>query len=560
MAIREENKRLEEVDRRYVWHPFTQMKEWANEKPVIIVEGRDCFLKDINGRWYLDGVSSLWVNVHGHRKAELDDAIRAQIEMVAHSTLLGLANVPSINFAEKLVSRIHASLGEGLNKVFYSDDGSTAVEAALKMAFQYWKHKGVEGKEGFISLDNAYHGDTLGAMSVGGVGLFHGAFSPLFFKTHRAPSPYCYRCKLTSQGPEQCGFLCLKEMEKLLNERMGKIAAVIVEPLVQAAGGMIVHPPGYLKGVRDLCTEYNVLMIADEVATGFGRTGRMLACEHEGVLPDILCLSKGITGGYLPLAVTVTTEKVYNAFLGEYAEFKTFFHGHSYTGNPLACACAIASLELFEKEKTIENLQPKVKLLGDWLGGLLANANVGDVRQSGLMAGIELVKDKVTKELHRPEEKIGWRVAYAARDNGVLIRPLGNIVVIMPPLSISMENLAQMLSVIEDAINSATEVDRLVSALEPEQAAAETTSASKLQTGYNDNIRFEDVLYHVQTEDLGSDKAQIRTLVYKEGRIVMSKVSPYDEIKAGGPVSAKVLYQHQAIIKGIKAGKLKSRA
>jgi adenosylmethionine-8-amino-7-oxononanoate transaminase len=455
VSILDENKDLEELDKKYIWHPFTQMKEWLEEKPIIISEGRDCFIKDIYGRWYLDGVSSLWVNIHGHRKKEIDNAIKEQVDIISHSTLLGLGNVPSIKLAEKLVQIVQKLLPSSLSKVFYSDDGSTSVEVALKMAFQYWRHKGIEGRNTFVSLNNAYHGDTIGAVSAGGIDIFHKAFEPLLFKTYKAPSPYCYRCEL-GKGYPGCGLACLDKMEKILKTHSDRIAAIIVEPMIQAAGGMITFPPGYLKGVKELCSQYNILLIADEVATGFGRTGRMFACEHEGVLPDFLCLSKGITGGYLPLAVTMATEEVYNIFLGEFKDLKTFFHGHSYTGNPLACAAAIVCLDLFEKEEVLKSLKGKIEILETWLREVLNLKHVGDVRNIGLMAGVELVKDKETKESYDWADKIGWHVAYHARDNGVIIRPLGNVIVIMPPLSISEQNLHQLLKVIRDSIVAVT--------------------------------------------------------------------------------------------------------
>lgn len=477
MEILNENRYLEESDKKYIWHPFTQMKDWLDERPLIVSEGRDCFIKDIYGRWYLDGVSSIWVNIHGHRKKEIDDAIKKQIDKISHSTLLGLSNVPAIELAEKLIKLVQESRGQGvkgsseikssnprtlepsnpavLSKVFYSDDGSTSVEVALKMAFQYWVHKGIERKHSFLYLHNAYHGDTLGAVSVGGIETFHKVFSPLLFKTYDVPSPYCYRCELELSYPN-CKTACLERMEDTLRENSSEIAAVIIEPVVQAAGGMIVSPAGYLKGVRDLCTRHNVLMIADEVATGFGRTGKMFACEHENIIPDIMCLSKGITGGYLPLAATVTSDAIYSAFLGKFKELKTFFHGHSYTGNPLACAAALACLEIFEREETLKNLQPKIEILENWLEKIAGLPHVGDVRNKGFMAGIELVKGKNTKKPYSLEEKIGWKVAYHARDNGVFIRPLGNVIVIMPPLSISIENLQQLLKVIRDAIVAVT--------------------------------------------------------------------------------------------------------
>jgi adenosylmethionine-8-amino-7-oxononanoate transaminase len=473
-----EYRHLEESDKKYIWHPFTQMKEWAGEKPLIIAGGEGCHLVDTDGKRYLDGVSSLWVNIHGHRRREIDAAIKAQIDRVSHSTLLGLSNVPAIQLAERLVGVVNRSLCRGdppwspsfgqaqgpapatasrhaLTRVFYSDNGSTSVEVALKMAFQYWKHKGVGGKNCFLSLNNAYHGDTLGAVSVGGIDIFHSAFGPLLFRTFKAPSPYCYRCELAAEYPG-CGLACLEKMEEILKARHREIAALIIEPLVQAAGGMIVFPPGYLEGTRDLCRKYGVLFIADEVATGFGRTGRMFACEHESVVPDIICLSKGITGGYLPLAVTVATDEVYDAFLGEFSELKTFFHGHSYTGNPLGCAAALACLDIFEKEGTLEKLASKISFLEERLRALSGLPHVGETRNRGLMAGIELVRDKKRKEPYAWEEKMGWRVCYLLRDKGILLRPLGNILVIMPPLSISEEELSGMLDAIRDAIEEAT--------------------------------------------------------------------------------------------------------
>ena len=446
----------EDLDKRYVWHPFTQMKEWSGETPTIVSEGKGCFLKDTEGRWYIDGISSMWVNIHGHRRQEIDNAIKNQLDRIAHSTLLGLANIPASKLAEKIVGLLDASLsrfGSPLTKVFYSDNGSTAVEVALKMAFQYWKHQGVEGRHSFLAFNNAYHGDTLGAVSVGGVDIFHSVFEPLLFKTHKSLSPYCYRCEL-GLDPQHCGMKCLESLEKILSRYAHEIAAVIIEPLIQAAGGMIVAPKGFLKGVRRLCRAYNVLLIADEVATGFGRTGTMFACEHEGVMPDLICLSKGITGGYLPLAVTVAGEELYKAFLGDFSEQKTFYHGHSYTGNQLGCAAALACLDIFEKDKTLEKLQPKIAFLKSWLDEIRGLPHVGDTRNAGLMAAVELVKDKETKDPFPYGEKAGWKVCLDVRRKGVFIRPLGNVLVLMPPLAISMENLQAMLKHIEDSIRS----------------------------------------------------------------------------------------------------------
>jgi len=453
MSIQTQRQYIEKLDKNYLWHPFTQMKEWIEEPPLIITEGRGSFLKDMLGRWYIDGVSSIWVTVHGHRKKEIDEAIKDQIVKISHSTLLGLTHPPASLLAKMLIDIVP----KGLSRVFYSDNGSTAVEIGLKMAFQYWQHKGNKTKTKFLSLNNAYHGDTIGAVSVGGIELFHEKFSPLIFKSYKAPSPYCYRCKPGKKYPS-CKLFCLQRMEIIMKKHHEKIAGVILEPLVQAAAGMILSPPGYLKGVRRLCSKYNILMIADEVATGFGRTGKMFACEHENVTPDILCLAKGITGGYLPLAATITTEKIYRAFLGRYEDFKTFFHGHTYTGNQLACAAAIANLKVFKREKTLKILQKKIEIMRKELEKIEDCPHVGEVRQKGFMVGIELVKDKKTKEPYPLKEKIGWKVCYRVREKGAIIRPLGNVIVLMPPLSISHQELKSLTRIVAEAIREVTEV------------------------------------------------------------------------------------------------------
>ncbi len=451
MNIRSVKKHIERLDKEYLWHPFTQMKEWAGEEPVIITEGRGSFVRDISGRWYIDGVSSIWVTVHGHRKKEIDAAIKEQIDRISHSTLLGLTHPPAALLAGMLVK----ITPEGLCRVFFSDNGSTAVEIGLKMAFQYWQLRGDRRRTKFLSLSNAYHGDTIGAVSVGGIALFHEIFSPLLFRTYRAPSPYCYRCELGGRYPS-CRLLCLEKTEEILKRHHEEIAALIIEPVVQGAAGMITSPPGYLKGVRRLCSKYKVLMIADEVATGFGRTGRMFACEHEGVSPDILCLAKGITGGYLPLAATLTTEKIYRAFLGRYEDLKTFFHGHTYTGNQLACASAIANLRLFRKERTLQKMQGKIALLKKELERISELPHVGDVRQAGFMVGIEIVKNRETREPYPLKEKTAWRICGRAREKGLLIRPLGNVVVLMPPLGISRRELKILSGITAEAVREVT--------------------------------------------------------------------------------------------------------
>ena len=429
------------------------MQEWVQEEPLIIERGKGSYLYDTNGRKYLDGTSSIWVNVHGHRHPALDQAITQQLKKIAHSTLLGASNPPAIKLARELIRLVP----KGLTRVFYSDNGSTAVEVALKMAVQYWQQAGRRAgpKTSFLHLKLAYHGDTIGAVSVGNIELFHARFKPLLFPTVEAEPPYCYRCPLTLTYPS-CQLACTDPIEKLLKAHRRNLAGFIIEPLIQAAAGMITQPTGYLKRIRELCTEYDVLLIADEVATGFGRTGTLFACEHEGVLPDLMAISKGLTGGYMPLAATLTTEEIYKAFLGRYDDFKTFFHGHSYTGNPLGCAVALANLEVFRNEKTLSRLQPKINLLSRLLEPLRELTHVGDVRQQGFMAGIELVQDRLTKSAYPIETRIGHLVAQAARERGLLIRPLGNVIVLLPPLSISSQELTKMVAILRRSIEAAT--------------------------------------------------------------------------------------------------------
>ena len=417
---------LAAADRAHLWHPFTQQRGWTEEPPLVVEWADGTDLIDVDGRRYIDGVSSLWCNVHGHRHPRIDAAVHAQLERVAHSTMLGLSHRPAIELATRLVELAP----RGLTRVFYSDSGSTAAEIALKMAFQFWKQRGEE-RSRFVALRMAYHGDTIGSVSVGGIDLFHSLYRPLLFDTLKAePGDAAH-------------------MERLLREHEGEVAAVIMEPLVQGAAGMLVHPEGYLRSVRELCDRYDVLLILDEVATGFGRTGRMFACEHEGVSPDLLCLAKGITGGYLPLAATLTTERIYEGFLGEFQEFRAFFHGHTYTGNPLACAAALATLDVFRDERTLERLRPKIELLGALLGPLAAHPAVREVRRCGFMVGIEL--DEFPLEL-----RMGHRVTLEARRRGAIIRPLGDVVVLMPPLAISEADLRRLARITTAAIDAAT--------------------------------------------------------------------------------------------------------
>jgi adenosylmethionine---8-amino-7-oxononanoate aminotransferase len=417
---------LDSADRAHLWHPFTQQRGWVQEPPLVIERAEGSELIDVEGRRYIDGVSSLWCNVHGHRHPRIDAAVRSQLERVAHSTMLGLSHSPGIELAQRLAEIAPA----GLTRVFYSDSGSTAAEIALKMAFQYWRQRG-ERRTRFVALQNAYHGDTIGSVSVGGIDLFHSLYRPLLFDTLKA----------------QPGDVT--ELEALLAWNEGEVAALIMEPLVQGAAGMLLHPDGYLRAARELCDRHGVLLILDEVATGFGRTGRMFACEHEEVAPDLLCLAKGISGGYLPLAATLASERVYEGFLGEFHELRTFFHGHTYTGNPLACAAALASLEVFEEERTLERLQPKIELLGELLEPVAAHPGVREIRRRGFMVGIELTEAPL-------ELRMGHRVTLEARRRGAIIRPLGDVVVLMPPLSISERELRRLVAITAGAIDAAT--------------------------------------------------------------------------------------------------------
>lgn len=418
---------LAALDREVLWHPFTQQLGWREEMAPIIARAEGTTLWDTDGTAYIDGVSSLWCNVHGHRHPAIDAAIRAQLDRVAHTTMLGLSHPPAIELARRLRDLAPA----GLTRVFYSDSGSTAVEVAVKMAFQWQAQRGAPQRTRFVCLREAYHGDTLGSVSVGGIDLFHGVYRPLLFDSLAVPAgdAAALEATLAAHGEE--------------------IAAVIVEPLVQGAAGMLLQPPGYLRAVRELCDRHGVLLICDEVATGFGRTGRMFACEHEQVSPDLLCVAKGLTGGYLPLAATLATEAIHDGFLGAHADYRTFFHGHTYTGNPLACAAALATLDVFESERTLAALQPKIALLRERLTAEVAPLPaVAEIRQLGFMVGIELGGLD-------PAARTGHAVTLAARRRGAIVRPLGDVVVLMPPLAIAAEELRRLVAITAEAIAEA---------------------------------------------------------------------------------------------------------
>lgn len=438
---------LEAWDDAHLWHPFTPHSVYREEEPLLIVGGDGNYLIDHDGRRYLDGVASLWCNLFGHRRPEIDQAIRDQLDRIAHSTLLGHSSAPAIELARELV----AIAPRGLNRVFFSDDGSTAMEVALKIALQFWQqHEGGldRQRQVFITLGMAYHGDTVGSVSLGGIDLFHERYRPLLFETIKTPPPYCYRCPL---GLERSGCLleCLQVLERTVRELGSRVAAVVIESGVQGAAGMIVQPEGFLGRVEAVTREVGALLILDEVASGLGRSGRMFACERESVSPDILCLAKGLTGGYLPMAATLTTERVFQAFLGPPAEGRTFFHGHTYTGNALAAAAGLATLEIFRRENVIEGLQGKIAHLAAQLERLQALKPVGDIRQYGLAAGIELVRDRATRATFPASERRGMKVCRAARKHGVFLRPLGDTIILMPPLSVTDSEISQLIDAVE---------------------------------------------------------------------------------------------------------------
>ncbi|MCG3134857.1 MAG: Adenosylmethionine-8-amino-7-oxononanoate aminotransferase [Planctomycetes bacterium] len=438
---------LRRADLAHVWHPFTQMQEWTD--PLVIERAEGPHVFDTDGRRYVDGTSSLWVTTLGHREPAIDAAVREQLGRVAHSTLLGLANVPSIRLAEMLVRRAPP----GLTRVFYSDDGSTAAEAAMKMAFLHQQRRGEARRTKFVFFRGSYHGDTLGSVSVGGIDLFHRLFRPLLFDSLRAAAPPCIRCRRSGARPDcdACGGV---DAAELLRTRGGEVAAVVIEPVVHGAAGMVVQPEGWLRRIADAARDAGALVIADEVATGVGRTGRFFAVEHEGVRPDLLCVAKGLSGGYLPVAATLATEDVYASFLGRFDEYRTFFHGHTYTGNPLACAAAVANLGEMDRRGVVADVERKGALLEAALAPLLRRRCVAEIRRKGLMLGVDLVRDRGTLEPLPPSLRAGHRVCMETRRRGVILRPLGDVVVVMPPLATPDDVLREIAAALSAAVDA----------------------------------------------------------------------------------------------------------
>ena len=473
--------KLAELDHRHVWHPFTQMKDWLAREPIVITHGAGAVLHDVNGREYLDANSSIWTNLHGHNHPKLNAALSKQLKKIAHSSALGFANEPASLLAAELVKeavgravpsaprRAHPQPRRGedtapyLNKVFFSDDGSTALEVALKLAYQFAKRARGLKKPKFLSLAGAYHGDTVGAVSVGHIDLFHKSYGGLLFKSDQVMSPYCYRCPFNRAKPERddarkyrkCGWECVQKVEQKVTaqkKRGEPYAAFVFEPLMQGAAGMIPQPSGWLKQVTGLARAHGAQLIADEVMTGFGRTGETFACQNEQVQPDYLALAKGLTGGYLPMAATLTTQEVFDAFLGEYDEFKTFFHGHSYTGNQLGAAAGMASLELLRTKKSVRARAELQRILHEELKTLWSLPQVGDIRQVGLIAGVELVRDWRTRAPFALRERAGLRVCEAMANRGVLTRPIGNVIVLMPPYCTTKAQARRMVSALRESV------------------------------------------------------------------------------------------------------------
>lgn len=417
-------------DKTHLWHPFTQMRDWCDpeHEPIVITSGQGSTLRDSRGREYLDGNSSIWTNIHGHSHPRIAEAIARQSARLSHSSFLGFTNEPAILLAEKLIGLFPPG---SLNRVFYTDNGSTAIEVALKMAVQFHQLSGQPGRCRFAAFDHAYHGDTAGASSLGGIAAFHDRFAPLTFPVVRVRD--------------------LATLQALEPGVISTLAAVVIEPLVQGAAGMRLWPAGLLRELRAWCDRNGVFLILDEVMTGFGRTGKMFACEHEGVVPDFIALAKGLTGGTMPLAATLTTERVFQAFLGDYADMKTLFYGHSYCGNPLGCAAALASLGIFDEEHTLEKLQPKIRILAELLRDLAAAPHVGDVRQCGFIAGIDVVQADGSP--HPWQKQTGANICIVARAHGLLTRPVGDTLVLMPPLCFTDDDIERAVAALRLAIH-----------------------------------------------------------------------------------------------------------
>lgn len=435
-------------DLQYIWHPCSQMKDYEELPPIVIERGEGCYLYDVEGNKYLDCISSWWTNLFGHSNKRINKALQDQISDIEHVIFANFSNKPAIELAEKLVK----ITPDRLKKVYFSDNGSSAVEIALKMSFHYHQQKGVSKKTKFATITNAYHGETLGALSVGHLDLYSKIYKPLLFDTIRAEGPDCYRCK-HGQNRETCNAECFEHMEKVLQDRHEELCGIIIEPMIQGAAGMRMYSPIYLKKLRDACDKYEIHFIADEIAVGFGRTGKMFACEHAGVSPDLMCLSKGISAGYMPMSVVMTSDEIYEAFYGEYAELKAFLHSHTYAGNAMACAIACESLKIFEEDNVLESNKIKSQLIRELTLEKAQNCPyVGDVRQLGMITAVELVKDKTTKEAFPWKDRVGYEIYKIALNKGLLLRPIGNILYFLPPYIITEKDIEYMVDATFESI------------------------------------------------------------------------------------------------------------
>lgn len=440
---------LQEKDLKNIWHPCSQMKDYESFPPIVLKSGKGAYLYDEHNNAYLDSVSSWWVNIFGHANKRINDALYKQSNTLEHAIFANFSHEPAIELCEEILKVVP----KGLGKVFFGDNGSSAVEIALKLSFQYHQQVGKTNKTKFVALTDAYHGETLGALSVSGCDLYNKVFQPLLLNIHRPTGPNCFRCQY-GLNRDTCNAECFEHMEKLLKDKHHEISGVIVEPLVQCAAGMLIYSPVYLKKLREACTKYDVHLIADEIAVGFGRTGKMFACEHADISPDIMCLSKGLTAGYLPLSLAVMTDEIYNAFYDDYSTMKAFLHSHSYSGNPLGCAVAVETLKIFKEEDTINKNLEKSKFIKEQVTEKLLNhPYVGEFRQMGMIGAIELVKDKTTKEPFDWQKRVGYEIYQIALKKGVLLRPLGNIVYFMPPYVVTENDIRLMIDVAKESIN-----------------------------------------------------------------------------------------------------------
>ncbi|MFZ5969384.1 MAG: adenosylmethionine--8-amino-7-oxononanoate transaminase [Bacillota bacterium] len=438
---------LQQKDLRYIWHPCSQMKDYETFLPIVIERGEGPYLFDVEGKSYLDAVSSWWVNLFGHSNKRINRALTEQIERLEHVIFANFSHRPAIELAERIVE----ITPEGLNKVFFGDNGSSAVEIALKISFQYHQQMGRERKTRFLAISDAYHGETLGALSVGDIGLYNEIYKPLLAKTFKVEGPNCYRCKY-GETRETCSTQCFTYMEKAIQQHHEVLSGIIIEPMIQGAAGMKIYSPVYLQKLRELCSVYDIHLIADEIAVGFGRTGKMFACEHPEISPDIMCLSKGLTAGYMPMALVLMTDEIYNGFYDDYTNLRAFMHSHSYTGNPIGCAVACESLNIFRDEDVLEKNKITSQKIKDRVEGLLAHPHVGEFRQLGMVGALELVKDKKTKEGFAWEKRVGYEIYQIALKYGVLLRPLGNVIYFMPPYVINDRDIDLMIGTAERAI------------------------------------------------------------------------------------------------------------